>query len=360
MNVALSSESPPQRVLLRAVTEVLTAQEHAAGRLEIAARALDQETGHYQQTAEPDGEFRDVFRKLLELPEPQLLITDFLDVFAGGLDDGRSLASMAGDLVRTATRRAFASQTNEDHAMLGRLVLVADGGRITPVAEAALSVASGHNLGLASGPDQRRAPRIADLDPLALHSVARALDRATRRQLRLVTMLHGQAEAILRVRRSRRGRLAAVRVRVRNLTSWFLPHHAGFQLGDLDGFVTRFDAIGEVVDAAGECLAEGAPLSSVQLLAGLGVPVPAGLPGRVYHQDCLAQVRPLAMLGIWHRLALAAWATSVLPASAGPGTEPAILAPLPTAVLDFSGSGGGADDQLPYPAYRSGGRPSYP
>ena len=74
------------------------------------------------------------------------------------------------------------------------------------------------------------------------------------------------------------------------------------------------EAVGEVVGTVAERPAEGEPAHAAHLLAGLRLPVPAQLPGRMYHQESPVQVRPLAAFGIWHRLALSRWAASALQA----------------------------------------------
>ena len=83
---------------------------------------------------------------------------------------------------------------------------------------------------------------------------------------------------------------------------------------DLAPPVIALDAAGEVVGTAAERPAEGEPAHAAPLLAGLRRPVPAQLPGRVYHQESPVRVRPLAVSGIRHRFAPSRWAASVLQA----------------------------------------------
>ena len=58
-----------------------------------------------------------------------------------------------------------------------------------------------------------------------------------------------------------------------------------YQAVDLEALAVAFDAIGEVVDTADEQLEKGQHMQAVHLLSGLRVPVPAGLPGRMYLQE---------------------------------------------------------------------------
>ncbi len=96
----------------------------------------------------------------------------------------------------------------------------------------------------------------------------------------------------------------------------------GFRLADLDRLAAAFDAVGEVLEMAAEKLSGGEAADATLLLAGLGIPVPAGLPGRMFLQESLAQARPLALLGVWHRLAVCRWVASSLDAIAREMSEP--------------------------------------
>jgi len=231
-------------------------------------------------------------------------------------------------LVGSEAKRVYADLDGDASQELDRLMALAMEGRIAAVALAGLE--------LRGGLRQARAPLMTDGNPGAVEYVVRGLEQATRRQLRLATLLHTQAAAILRLRAVPRGQRVgeavwswlrrrtrggsdgdsvgrgngALRLRVHRLLAaprlklWRVP----FRQDDLDSLEVVFDAIGEAVANALECLADGEPMRALYLLAGVRVPVPSGLPGRIYNQDSLAQVRPLVALGVWHRLAVCRWA----------------------------------------------------
>jgi hypothetical protein len=161
--------------------------------------------------------------------------------------------------------------------------------------------------------------------------VAGALDQATRRQLRLATLLHGQAEAILRLRGQRdETERKTWRSRIHRLLVFprLLLRRPEFKPDDLAVLEVALDAVGEAVDTAAEQLA-GDPTRAIYLLADLQAPVPGGLPGRIYNQNALSQVRPLAAAGVWHRLAVCRWAAAAREAIAdGIAWPPAPPAPL--------------------------------
>jgi hypothetical protein len=122
---------------------------------------------------------------------------------------------------------------------------------------------------------------------------------------------------------------------LRHLVSFPLMREPKFDPGDLQVLVVAFDAVGEVMDMARERMGRGDPMAAVHLLAGVRVPVPTGLPGRVYHQELLAQARPLAALGVWHRLAVSRWSVlimgeiargAIVPAAAGFAIAPGVPA----------------------------------
>jgi hypothetical protein len=190
-------------------------------------------------------------------------------------------------------------------------------------------------LDVRSGPGQARAPLMTDGHSGAIEHVVRGLEQATRRQMRLATLLHAQATAILRLRAVPRdervgkavwswlrrrmrggsfdgtdGQSGALRLRVHRLLAAprLKLRQVPFRQEDLDSLEVVFDAVGEAVANALESLAGGEPMRALYLLAGVHVPVPSGLPGRIYNQDSLAQVRPLVALGVWHRLAVCRWA----------------------------------------------------
>jgi hypothetical protein len=321
MHDALDEEPPPQRALLSAVADTLMAQEQAAGRIEVAVHELGLR-GH------PVPEPEELLTELLALPEPQLLVAEFLEKHGGTPHSAATFTSVAAGLIRAATVEAFrdlAGQAGgENQVRLERLLLLAAEGRIAPVA---LS-------GLAVPPDPAappyRAPRVADVDPPAMARITQGLDDTVRRYLRLATLLHGQAEAILRVRRiAKQPRLAALRARVLDLMRYPPPRRPEFRASDLGDLEIAFDAVGEMVDTAAQRRAEGGQAQAVHLLAGLRVPLPAGLPGRMYHQESLAQVRPLAAIGVWHRIAISRWVSATLQALAQRGTQSGAFAGAP-------------------------------
>jgi hypothetical protein len=311
---------PPQRQLLRTITQTLADQERAAARIGVAV-------GQSQRTRPVGLSPRDVVTEILSLQEPQLLVTDFFAEHAGDSGSAGLFAAFAGQLVRTETRRVYADLDGDASPGLGRLLALAMEGRVAPVAQAGLE--------MHSGPRQAHAPLLTDGDHGAVERVVRGLEQATRRQLRLAVLLHSQAAATLQLRVSREERAgeaiwtylrrrtrggsdeatggrdsAGLRLRLHRLLAAprLKLQRARFEQADLDSLEVVFDSIGEAVTSALEGLAEGEPMRAIYLLTGIRVPVPAGLPGRVYNQDSLAQVRPLVALGVRHRLAVCRWA----------------------------------------------------
>lgn len=331
---------PPQRRLLRSVTENLANQERAAAQIEAAVH----------ESMLPGHEVKDpaeIIRAMIDLPEPQSLVTDFLTEYAGDPGSAGAFGAFAGQVVRGETRRVYADLDDGCSPVLDRLLALALEGRIGAVAIAGLKVRTG-----APGP---HAPQLTDADSIVVADIVRALEHATRRQLRLATLLHGQAEAILRLRSARTGENAGGtgwtwrRPRLRGepggqgagrdpATIGFRLHRmlaaprlklrgVSFGPDELKALEVVFDAIGEAVANAVDCTARGEPMRGLYLLSGVSVPVPASLPGRIYNQDSLAQVRPLAVLGVWHRLAVCRWAATatrepVLQASSGEWAGP--------------------------------------
>jgi hypothetical protein len=314
---------PPQRRLLRSVTETLADQERAAAQIEAAVH----------ESMLPGQDVRDpaeIIRALIGLPEPQSLVTDFLTEYAGDAGSAGTFGAFAGQVVRSETRRVYADLDDGCSPALDRLLALALEGRIGAVAIAGLKVRAG-----APGP---HAPQLTDVGSIAVADIVRALEHATRRQLRLATLLHGQAEAILRLRSARteenaggiiwswlrprrRGEPGGQDTGRERTTIWFGLHRmlaaprlklrgVTFGADDLKALEVVFDAIGEVVANAVDCTARGEPMRALYLLSGVSVPVSASLPGRIYNQDSLAQVRPLAVLGVWHRLAVCRWAAT--------------------------------------------------
>jgi hypothetical protein len=309
MRATLAQEPAPQRAVLSAVGDIVAAQDGAAARIEAAIHEAALGQGQPPLAGE-------LVEQLLSLPEPQYVITEFLTEHGAGLGPVAALSALAGTMVRAATAAAFGDLAGEHRAGLDRLLLLAAEGSSAAVGRAALggAVTPGRAL---------RAPRMADSGSAALTAVARALDHLTRRQLRLATLLHGQAEAMLRIRPAgpQPRALAWLRARARQLLSLPRVHSPRFGTDDLSALAVALDAVGEVVDAAAEQLADGESMQAVHLLTGLRVPVPAGLPGRLYHQESLAQARPLAAVGIRHRLEVCRWLAAIQPATAASDLE---------------------------------------
>lgn len=326
---------PPQRKLLRAIVETLADQERAAARIEAAVH----------ESMLPGGDVKsleEITMAIIGLQEPQSLVTDFFAEHAGDAGSAGMLTAFAGRLIHREIRRVYADLDDDRSADLDRLLMLALEGRIASVAIAGLDVRA--------GAFRPHVPQMADADSVAVADVVRELEHATRRQLRLATLLHGQAEAILRLRGARPGERVGeaiwswLRPRLRRehversagherMTVWFRLHRllvaprrkmwrVNFGQGQLDELEIVFDTIGEVIANAVECLAAGDPMGALYLLCGVSVPVPAGLPGRIYNQNSLAQVRPLVVVGVRHRLAVCRWTTiamreAALPAWAG-------------------------------------------
>ena len=319
---ARAAEVSPQRVLLCSVAGTVITQESAAARIATTIREAAEKNraaaAEPHPTSGPDiPAAEDVLRELLALPEPQTIITEFLVDHAGGPGTESAFGALGAGMVRVATVRAFADLAGEDRTSLERLLSAADKGSLAAVARAAVS------LPTAAPGAVVELPTAADLDLTWLAGAARALDGLTRRQLRLATVLHGQAEAITRLRdeRARRtgsppgasvGARAGWRLR---LLAFLRPAElADVRHADLAGLEVVLDSVGEAVDAAAEQLARGDPCRAIFLLSGVRVPVPVGLPGRMFRQESLSLARPLAAIAAWHRLAVARWAVAALAA----------------------------------------------
>lgn len=291
MHAALTHDPAPQRSLLSKVADTLAAQERAAAKIQLAVQEIA-----LGETELPEPEA--LLKELLDLPEPQLLITDFFGKYAGSPDSEAAFASVATGLLTAAIVKVFGDLAEDCGPELERLLVLGGEGLISTVAQASFCTS------VSESPAPCRTPRATDLDAAAISAVARALQSTTRRQLRLASLLHDQAEAILRLRQTERHGPAVLWERLILLLKFPPVHRPEFKPGDLEALVIAFDAVGEVIDTAAERLSSGEPLAAAHLLAGVRVPVPAGLPGRIYHQETLAQVRPLAALAVWHRLAV--------------------------------------------------------
>jgi hypothetical protein len=305
MRSALDAEPLPQRELLAAVADTLMSQDRAAAKIELALAGLACDS--LPAPAE-------LLSGLLDLPEPQLLVADFLRAHAGGQG---IFTSVAADVLRAATTDVFGDLAADGLADLDQLLPLADDGRIASVALASFGLA------LDPGPPRWRAPRTADLEPGRMAAIVQALNRTARRQLRLATLLHGQAEAMMRIRRGKRRGLAALWLRARNLASFPLSRNPNFQLADLDQLAVALDAVGEVLHMADELAASGDLTRAAHKLAMVRVPAPPGFPGRIYLQESLAQARPLARIGAAHRLAVCRWTVTALETAPRPGSYPA-------------------------------------
>jgi hypothetical protein len=316
MHAALDDDPSPQRSLLSSVADALMAQERAAARIEVTVHEL---ALRGSQVPPPE----DLLKELLALPEPQQFITDFLSEYGSYPASRSAFSSVAADLLRAATIEVFGDLAGENPVGMERLLLLADEGTIATVAMAGIE-ADGDSL---SPP--YRAPGVADLDAVAMAGIVRALDRTIRRQLRLATLLHGQAEAILGTRGDGRRR-SVLRAHAQQLLRLPWPGEPEFGSTELTALAAAFDAVGEVIDTAAERLNDDEPMSAAHLLAGLRVPVPGGLPGRIYHQESLAQARPLAALGTRHRLEVCRWAGAALRAVVRGEMKAPPASPLPS------------------------------
>jgi hypothetical protein len=344
---------PPQRTLLRKITETLADQERATARIAAAVHE-----SMLPGSAEIDRPA--VIGKITGLPEPQLLVTDFFAEYAGDAGSAATFTAFAGQLVRAETEQVYADLAGGAAQELDQLIALAMEGQIAAVALAGLKVRG--------GPRQGRAPLMTDRNPDAVERAVRGLEQATRRQLRLATLLHAQAAATLRLRAvpgdqrigeavwswlrrrtpggsgddSGNRAVAALRLRVhRTLAAPRLKlRQVPFRQDDLDALEVVFDAIGEAVADALECLAGGEPMRALYLMSGVRVPVPSGLPGRIYNQDALAQVRPLVALGVWHRLAVCRWAAVAMDHAVPPGSFPAQAGSFPAQAGRLSARGG--------------------
>jgi hypothetical protein len=279
MRDAISAELAPQRALLHAVADTLTAQDRAAARIEIAIHTLALRDA---QLALPLPDASDLIKQLLELPEPQRLIADFLAEHAGAPVSGTTFRVIAAEPLHKAIADVFADLARDHPIELERLQDLAADGAIAAVAAAGLTAPP------LPGMPPFRAPRVADVDIEAMTAIVRALSLTARRQLRLATLLHGQAEALLRTRRAERRPLARLRWRLHQILQLPLVRRPQFSHEE--------------------------PARAIELLAGLRMPVPAGLPGRIYHLESLAQAQPTAVFGVWHRLAMSRWLAAGLAA----------------------------------------------
>jgi len=317
MSSSLLAEPAPQRELLRSVADILMRQDRAAARIEIAIHELAMGDPAPREQAAPQSlppplapplplsQAIDLIDELLDLPEPQVMITNFLDQYSGDRGIGTAFGAIRTHLVQAAVAEVFADLRPDQPVEFAQLLDISADGDVRKVALAALDAAQADDRPPLRAP--LRAPRVSDVDFRALSDVARTLDAATRRQLRLATLLHGQAEALLRIQHKELRGLAKFRARLHQVLKLPLIRRPEFTAEDLTPLVVSFDAIGEVVDAAYEQLARGEPVRAIHLLAGVRIPVPAGLPGRIYHQESLAQSRPVAAFGVWHRLAVSRW-----------------------------------------------------
>lgn len=300
MSSSLQAEPAPQRELLRSVADTLIAQDRVTARVETAVHELAM--GDRRSAAQPAVDLLD---ELLGLPEPQVLVTEFLDQYSGDRGTGTAFGTVRASLVQAAIAEVFADVAREQPVEFAKLSDIGADGEVRKVALAVLD-----DMQATDRPPLRvplRAPRVSDLDSRALSDIAKALTGATVRQLRLATLLHGQAEALLRIQRKELRGLAKFRAGVHQVLKLPLIRRPEFTADDLSMLVVTFDSVGEVIDAAGEQLARGEPARAIALLAGVRLPVPAGLPGRIYHQESLAQSRPVAAFGVWHRLAVTRW-----------------------------------------------------
>ncbi len=294
MLTALEEKPPPQRTFLSAVADLLARQERVAVQVESQVRGLE-------SPCDPLPTLNQVLTELLGLPEPQVLVGDFLREHAGDPGSEGISASVTADMLRAATMSVFGDLADQRPVEYDRLLILAEQGEIFKIALASF------DAGADPRPPCDHLARLADMNPRAMAAIVTALDGATRRQLRLATVLHSQAEVMLRFQRVKRRGLRRLWIRFRSFASFPLPRRPDFHLENLNRLAAAFDAIGEVLQMAAEQLDIGEATRAARLLAGLRVPVPAGLPGRIFLQESLAQARPLAQFGVWHRLAVSRW-----------------------------------------------------
>jgi hypothetical protein len=131
---------------------------------------------------------------------------------------------------------------------------------------------------------------------------------------------------------------------------------AAYGTEQLAALAVALDAAGESLDQAQRWLDNGELGHAAQLLAQLRLPVPAGLPGRMYHQESLAAARPLAALGAWHRLAVCRWTADAVAAASEAGPPPAAGAPDPTPAAPDAGRDESREPVSSGSAFRGPGR----
>ena len=231
MHAALDAEPAPQRSLLSKVADTLAAQDREASSIQVSLREIERSGSGLPR---PEVLLSD----LLDLPEPQLLLTEFLGKFAGSIDSEAAFASVAARLLQTATLKVFGDLTRRQPAELDRLMLLAADGRISPVALA----------GTRSDADRdfvaEEAQTLAAVNAHDMNEIAVLLQSAARRQLRLATLLHGQAEAILRARQSERRGMAALIEHIALLLRFPPVTEPAFGAAELSSLAVAFDATG--------------------------------------------------------------------------------------------------------------------
>jgi hypothetical protein len=127
-------------------------------------------------------------------------------------------------------------------------------------------------------------PRLDTIDRAEIARVARDLHDTTEQHVRLTCMLVRQARAISQ--RDVGSGLAA----------------------DIAALSAAVAAAERLVRASRASLAEGACLRALSQLTEVRLPLaPVGFPGRKFHEDALAQVRPLAVLALAHQMVVARW-----------------------------------------------------
>ena len=157
MSSSLLAEPAPQRELLRSVTDTLIAQDRAAARIETAIQELAM--GDPQARALPQP--ADLAAELLNLPEPQALVTDFLDQYSGDRSTGTAFGPVRADLVQAAIAEVFADLAQEQPVEFARLRDLGADGEVRKVALAVLDAAAATDRPPLKVP--LRAPRVSDV-----------------------------------------------------------------------------------------------------------------------------------------------------------------------------------------------------
>lgn len=169
-------------------------------------------------------------------------------------------------------------------------------GVITDAGVAVLRLASGIDAGLARERAAYlarigRVPRLDAAGNRGMARVAAELRETSRRHVRLAWALLAEGEAIRRAGR------------------------AGAEPPDTARLRAALRTAEEAIVSAEAAIAAGSYLEAARRIAAARLPLrPGSFPGHVFHHDLLAQARPLAVLAIANRMAVARWAGLALAA----------------------------------------------